>query len=201
MIQQMTDRALTAERIRIACLICLHTAICCLSLFFVADRNTFEVSTDPAPFHIFFDPAQLTIAIAVVVAFAAVSVIFCLARFSFGYAVGFYFYTMISGYLWLNCFSDLTYDHKSSALSAAVSAMTFLLPALFIVSPIRQVYTMSAGAFKPGAVQFRSLTALEIVVAVWARPGRFAASMSNAQPIELQYFIPSPAGFSSAKLG
>jgi hypothetical protein len=147
MIQQMTDRALPAERIRIAYLMCLHTAICCLSLFFVADRSTFEVSTDPAPFHIFFDPARLTIAIAVVVAFAAVSAVFCFARFSFGYAVGFYFYTMISGYLWLNCFSDLAYDHKSSALSAAVSAVTFLLPALFIVSPIRQVYTMSAGAF------------------------------------------------------
>jgi hypothetical protein len=143
----MTDRALPAERIRIACLMCLHTAICCLSLFFVADRSTFEVSTDPAPFHIFFDPARLTIAIAVVVAFAVVSVVFCFARFSFGYAVGFYFYTMISGYLWLNCFSDLAYDHKSSAISAAVSAVTFLLPALFIVSPIRQVYTMSAGAF------------------------------------------------------
>jgi hypothetical protein len=147
MIQQMTDRALTAERIRIACLLCLHTAICCVSLFFVADRTFFQYVVDPAPFHIFFDPARLIIAIAAVTAFAAVSVAFCFARFSFGYAIGFYFYTMISGYLWLNCFSDLPYDHKSSALSAAISAVTFLLPALFIVSPIRQVYAMSAGAF------------------------------------------------------
>jgi hypothetical protein len=147
MIQQMTDRALSAERIRIACLMCLHTAICCLSLFFVADRTFFQYVVDPAPFHIFFDPARLYIAIAAVAAFAAVSVAFCFARFSFGYAVGFYFYTMISGYLWLNCFSDLPYDHKASALSAAVSAVTFLLPALFIVSPIRQVYAMSADAF------------------------------------------------------
>jgi hypothetical protein len=147
MIQQISDRALTKERIRIACLLCLHTAICCLSLFFVADRTFFEYVVDPAPFHIFFDAARLTIAIAAVAAFASVSVAFCFARFSFGYAAGFYFYTMISGYLWLNCFSDLTYDHKSSALSAAVSAVTFLVPALFIVSPIRQLYTMSAGAF------------------------------------------------------
>jgi hypothetical protein len=147
MIQQVTDRTITAERIRIACLICLHTAICCVSLFFVADRTYFEFVVDPAQFHIFFDPARLTIAITVVAAFAVVSVVFCFARFSFGYAVGFYFYTMISGYLWLNCFSDLTYDHTSSALSATVSAVTFLAPALFIVSPIRQVYAMSAGAF------------------------------------------------------
>ena len=72
----------------------------------------FQVSLDPAPFHIFYDPARLHIAVAVVAAFALVSVAFCFARFSFGYAVGFYFYTMISGYLWLNCFTDLNYDHR-----------------------------------------------------------------------------------------
>jgi len=146
MIEQMTEPAHPAERIRIACLMCLHTVICCVSLVYAAD-STFQVSLDPAPFHIFYDPARLHIAVAVVASFALVSVVFCFARFSFGYAVGFYFYTMISGYLWLNCFSDLNYDHKSSALSAAVSAVTFLLPALFIGSPIRQVYAMSASAF------------------------------------------------------
>ena len=146
MIEQLTDRAVTAERIRIACLICLHTVICCVSLVYVADA-TFQVSVDPAPFHIFFDPARLHIAVAAVAAFALLSIAFCFARFSFGYAVGFYFYTMISGYLWLNCFTDLNYDHTPSALSAAVSAVTFLVPALFIVSPIRQVYAISAGAF------------------------------------------------------
>ena len=146
MIQQISDRALTAERVRIACLMCLHTLICCVSLVYVADA-TFQISTDPVPFHIFYDPVRLHIAVAVVAAFAPLSIAFCFARFSFGYAVGFYFYTMISGYLWLNCFTDLNYDHKSSALSAAVSAVTFLVPALFVVSPIRQVYAMSAGAF------------------------------------------------------
>jgi hypothetical protein len=54
---------------------------------------------------------------------------------------------MISGYLWLNCFTDLNYDHRMAGLSAAVSAVAFLLPALFIVSPVRQAYTMSAPAF------------------------------------------------------
>src|SRR3954451_11957918 len=146
MIEQMTDRALPAERIRIACLLCLHTIICCASLVYAAD-GTFQVSLDPAPFHIFYDPARLSIAVAVVAGFALVSVAFCFARFSFGYAVGFYFYTMISGYLWLNCFSDLNYDHKSSALSAVASAVTFLLPALFIVSPLRQIYALSPLAF------------------------------------------------------
>ena len=57
---------------------------------------------DPAKFHIFYDPDRLYEAIAVAVAFALVSSLFVFARFSFGYFVGFYFYTMILGYLWLN---------------------------------------------------------------------------------------------------
>ena len=146
MIEQMTDRQRTAERIRIAILMCLHTAICCLSLVYLADAKV-QVSFDPAPFHIFYDAARLPNALAAVAAFALVSVAFCYASFSFGYVVGFYFYTMISGYLWLNCFTDLNYDHRLSGISAAVSAITFLLPALFIVAPIHQLYTMSATAF------------------------------------------------------
>jgi hypothetical protein len=58
---------------------------------------------------------------------------------------------------------------------------------------------MSAGAFKPDAVQLGSLTALEMVAAVCARAGRLAPNMSNAQPIELQYFIRVSGLFS--KLG
>jgi hypothetical protein len=159
----MTGLRLTEQRIRIELLMCLHTVICCVSLVYLADRK-FQVSFDPATFHIFYDPAGLYRAAIVVAAFALVSIAFCFARFSFGWVVGFYFYTMIAGYLWLNCFTDLNYDHKLSGLSAAVSAMTFLLPALFIVSPIKQRYTMSLPAFD------RLLTAILLlgVVAVSA---------------------------------
>src|SRR3954471_8273998 len=146
MTNPLIDHQLTVARIRIAGLILLHTAICCVSLVVLAG-TWFAVPVDPAPFHIFYDSARLPLAIAVVAAFAVLSVAFCFARFSFGYAVGFYFYTMVSGYLWLNCFSDLNYDHKWSAISAAASAVTFVLPALFIVSPLRQVYVLSATAF------------------------------------------------------
>jgi hypothetical protein len=146
MIEQMVDRQLIAERIRIACLMFLHTVICCSSLVYLADGK-FQVSFNPATFHIFYDAAGLPNALTAVAAFALVSVAFCFARFSFGYVVGFYFYTMISGYLWLNCFTDFNYDHRLAGISAAASAVTFLLPALFIVSPIRQLYTISAAAF------------------------------------------------------
>src|SRR4051794_13031359 len=146
MTNPIIDHQLAAARIRIAGLILLHTAICSMSLVVLAG-SWFAVPVDPAPFHIFYDSARLAFAVATVAAFALLSVTFCFARFSFGYAVGFYFYTMVSGYLWLNCFSDLNYDHKSSALSAVASAVTFLVPALFIGSPIRQIYAMSASSF------------------------------------------------------
>jgi hypothetical protein len=54
---------------------------------------------------------------------------------------------MVLGYLWLNCFSDLDYDYRLFGLSAGVSAIAFLLPALLVTSPIPQIYTMSATAF------------------------------------------------------
>jgi hypothetical protein len=146
MTEQRIDQPPIAERIRIASLMCLHIVVCCVSLVYLADDKV-PVSFDPATFHIFYDPARLPTVLAAVAAFALVSVVFCYARFSFGYVVGFYLYTMISGYLWLSHFTDFNYDHRLSGFSAAVSAVTFLLPALFIVSPINQIYTMSARAF------------------------------------------------------
>jgi hypothetical protein len=142
MAQHPVDRLITVERIKPVLLICIHTVICCVSLAYLADG-----SLQIAAFHMFYDPGRLSMAVMAVAAFALVSIAFGFACFSFGYVVGFYFYTMISGYLWLVCFTDLNYDHVSAGLSAAVSAMALLLPALFIVSPLAQVYTMSSRAF------------------------------------------------------
>lgn len=142
MAQHLADRLITVDRIKLVLLICIHTVICCVSLAYLAD-GSLQIAT----FHIFYDPNRLPIAVMAVAGFALVSIAFGFACFSFGYLVGFYFYTMISGYLWLVCFTDLNYDHVLAGLSAAVSAMAFLLPALFIVSPLAQVYTMSSRAF------------------------------------------------------
>ena len=129
----------TSQRLRLAILILFHTVVCCVSLVYVAQYEFM--------FHIFYDPARLATAVAVVAAFALVSYLFIIADFSFGYFLGFYFYTMVLGYLWLNVFSDLPYDHRLSGLSAAASAVVFLLPALFISSPVRQRFTISAKLF------------------------------------------------------
>src|SRR3984957_7483701 len=142
----MTDHQRARERLRLGLLICLHIVICCASLIWVAHYR-FPVAFNPATFHIFFDPSRWHVAVAVVAAFALVAPLFVFSGFSFGYFVGFYFYTMVLGYLWINCFTDLNYDHRLAGLSAAASAIAFLFPALFITAPVRQVYALSAAAF------------------------------------------------------
>lgn len=120
-------------------LVILHTLICCVSFAYIPELH------DKA--HILYDPAQLHNVAVIVAAFALVSFLFAFADFTFGYFVGFYFYTMIVGYLWINYFSDLGYDHQMAGLSAAGSAVAFLLPALFISSPIKPVYVLSQRTF------------------------------------------------------
>jgi hypothetical protein len=135
------DRPLSPERLRLAFLICFHIVICCLSLVLAAHQE-YGIALDPSTFHLFFDPAQLYRAAIVVALYALVASFFVFGKFSFGYFAGFYFYTMLLGYLWLNCFTDLKYDHRLAGLSAMVSAVASLVPALFISSPLNQVYAL-----------------------------------------------------------
>jgi hypothetical protein len=142
----MTEGQQLRERFWLAFLIGFHIVICCVSLVFIS-RYRYPVAFSPATFHIFFDSAQSHIAIMVVAAFALVSSLFVFVGFSFGYFVGFYLYTMILSYLWLNCFTNLDYDHRLSGFSAAVSAVAFLVPALFVSAPIRQLFALSPRSF------------------------------------------------------
>jgi hypothetical protein len=137
---------LSPQRLRLAFLICFHIIVCCLSLVYSADKE-YAVAVDPPTYHLFYDPALLYSAVIAVVAFALVASLFTFGEFSFGYLVGFYVYTMVLGYLWLNFFTDLTYNHRLAGLSAVVSAVTFLLPAVLISSPVRQAYALSAKGF------------------------------------------------------
>ena len=71
--------------------------------------------------------------------FSLTAVAFAVASFSVGYLLGFYFFTMILGYLWFERYSLLSYDHHLAAISIMLSGVAFLLPALFVRSPLRQV--------------------------------------------------------------
>jgi len=120
----------------LAVLLCLHIVMCCLSLVFVA-------AFYPGYEIVMFDKTHLFPAVLSVALFAAVFVLFIFSRFSFGYFLGFYFYTMILGYLWLVAFSRFPYDHALAAASAFAAAVALLLPALFITAPIRQRFVLS----------------------------------------------------------
>ncbi len=124
-----------------AFLIYLHIVVCCLSLIYVAE---FYAGLKV----VMFDQSRLYAAALNIVPIALASVLFVFSRFNFGYFLGFYFYTMILSYLWLVTFSRFNYDHALATISAFGSVMAFLVPALFITSPIRQRYSLSARALE-----------------------------------------------------
>jgi hypothetical protein len=136
----MTDgRQLVRERVGLELLICFHIVACCISLVCVSQIYP--------EYHILYRPSGLPGAVIIISVFSLISILFVFAEFSFGYLVGFYFFTMVAGYLWLNIFSEFSYDHQLAGLSAAASGIAFLLPALFICAPVRQIWIPSSGAF------------------------------------------------------
>jgi hypothetical protein len=142
-----------------AFLIYFHIAVCCLSLIYVAE---FYANIKV----VMFDQSRLYAAALNVAPIALASILFAFSRFSFGYVLGFYFYTMILGYLWLVAFSRFNYDHALATISAFGSALAFLVPALFITSPIRQRYVLSTRALENLLSSILILAA--IIVAVGA---------------------------------
>src|SRR6266478_77537 len=79
-------------------LICVHVIICCTSLVCVSNFN-YSDYFNAATLHIFYDPARFPGAATAVAAFALFSILFVFARFSVGYFIGFYLYTMVLGFL------------------------------------------------------------------------------------------------------
>ena len=119
-------------------LLCLYTILCCASLIKVADYQDYML----------YDPARFYSAAAVVAMFSLLSLLFVLARFSFGYFVGFYLYTMVLGFLWLEQFSKFQYNFTLAGASAISSALLFLLPVLLIGTPVKQVFSLSRRTFE-----------------------------------------------------
>ena len=147
------------ERVALAALLGCHIVICCISLALIAPHHF--------TFHIFYDPVQLPVAIAAVGAFAVVAWVFTAVPFSFGYLLAFYFYIVVLGYLWLNSYSDLDYDHRLGGLSAAASWIAFAAPALLIRRPIKQRFSIAPAMFD------RALTLILAVGAATVAVGAF----------------------------
>jgi hypothetical protein len=129
-------RLASESRFGIAALVSLHIAITCTSLAQVARWQSYML----------YDTARLHYAIAAVLAFSTISLLFVVARFSVGYFIGFSLFTMVLGFVWLNTFSKFNYDHQLAGFSAAASTALFLLPALLVNAPVKQVYVLSPRA-------------------------------------------------------
>ncbi|WGR92916.1 hypothetical protein MTX20_34545 [Bradyrhizobium sp. ISRA435] len=103
-------------------LIYLHVAACFVSMAHVvqyyAPLMRLTVATSD----------KLWLAALNVAPFALLSILFAVCRFSFGYLVGFYFFTMLMGYLWLLPLSTFSYDHLVAYASAFTSGLAFLFP-------------------------------------------------------------------------
>ncbi|WP_342740147.1 hypothetical protein [Bradyrhizobium sp. B117] len=129
---------LAVDRRLLGLLLLVHTVVLCVS-------SSWAINSFPGVLE--YDSSHLLPAILNVSIFALVTVLFVYAQFSFGYVVSFYFYTMIAGYLWLIEFSLLSYHHRLAQISIVLSGLAFVLPALFITSPIRHRFVMSANTF------------------------------------------------------
>jgi hypothetical protein len=168
------------ERLILALSIILYVVICCLS--------SISVSKVYLTFHVAYDPAL------VVAAFAPVFLFFIFARFSFGYFIGFYFAAMVAGYLWLSFFSDRNYDHDTARISAAASTVAFLLPALFISSPITRVAAISVAAFDRMLALLFLICLVTVAVAAtynfrFVSPGDASRLRTDPFPAILRYLI------------
>jgi hypothetical protein len=119
-------------------LICAHILVCCVSLIYAADSF---------PGIVPFDNSKILYAISLASGFAFVALLFATSQFSFGYILGFYFYTMILGYLWLVEFSLLSYNHDLAIISISLSAVAFLAPALLVTSPIKRRFEFTVKSF------------------------------------------------------
>ena len=130
----------TRGRLAVFLLASLHVVTCCVSLIYVMQYYS--------RYQLFrFDPALIYPAVLNVAPLALGAVIFATTRFSFGYFLGFYLYTMTLGFLWIAEFSLHSYDHATASVSAMLSTAAFLIPALFITSPVRQRLVLSARLF------------------------------------------------------
>jgi hypothetical protein len=123
-------------------LLALHVVACCVSLSVVGVVHRYF------PHMPWFGWEQAPGALAATGAFSVVSfLLFRHAAFSFGYFIGFYFFTIILGYLWLGRFSQFDYAYESAAASAFAAGIAFLVPALLLKVPLRRGAVLSPVAF------------------------------------------------------
>lgn len=94
-------------------------------------------------YHVFFDATDLNGLLLGAAAFVLIGSVFLVARFSFGYLLAYHFYLVLGGFLWLNYFTDFSYNHVLAGASAIIAGLAFLGPALFLHIKLPRVLEMS----------------------------------------------------------
>jgi hypothetical protein len=153
-----------------------------------------EVSTRYGNYFLQFNPLAVSSALAVAALFAPVFLLFVVAEFNFGYLVGFYGAAMVLEYLWLSFFSLRSYDFEVARLSAAVSVILFLLPALFLTTPLPRLRDMSVKSFERLLVGLFLVCAATVVVGATynfrlVSPGDASNLRTDALPPIMKYLI------------
>ena len=143
-----------------------------------------EVLHNSVPGHpLFWQAAASVLALALLIP------LFMRARFSFGYIVGFNFYCMIAGFMWLSHFVGGGYDHAQARWSVAASLLLLLMPLLFQVAPLRPRFT-----FSPRMMNRLLLAVLVLTLAVLAWNAHFGfALVSTVEADRLRGTLSRPA--------
>lgn len=172
-------------------LIALSIAVFCASAV--------NVSKFYPEYQIAYNSNAVASALLAVAMFALVFLLFVVAEFSLGYFVGFYFCSMVLGYLWLTFFSLRTYDHETARLSAAASAIVFLLPALFVRSPLPQIRKLSVKSFDRLLLVLFLVCAATVAVGAaynfrFVSPDDASTLRTDALPTSVNYLIGITSG-------
>jgi hypothetical protein len=135
----LTNASLLRRRLQLT-LIVSHTVLYVIVLI--------EASILWPEYRFGFDPAMFWSALLIVSLFSVVAIPFLICNFSFGYVLSYYFYLMIFGFLWVNQFTALDYNHLLAGASAAISGIAFGAPALLINRPVESRPRLSVHATK-----------------------------------------------------
>ncbi|MBR0723687.1 hypothetical protein [Bradyrhizobium manausense] len=175
----------------LAVLIVLSVAVFCVSAA--------NVSKLYPEYQIVYGSAALTSALMAVALFAPAFLLFVVAEFSIGYFVGFYLCSMVLGYLWLSFFSLRAYDHEAARLSAAASAIVFLLPVLFLRSSLPQIRMLSVKSFDRLLLVLFLVCAATVAVGAaynfrFVSPDNASLLRTDALPTSVNYLIGITSG-------
>jgi hypothetical protein len=140
--------------------------------------------------YVLFDTTHVYRAILFVAAFSIFSIAFLVAPFSFGYFLGFYLYTIVASYLWLVQFSRFGYDHTSASFSAFMSALAFLVPALFVKSAFKQRLALSERTLDILLYTVLVLSAATIAIGAYYNFQLVDLSEINALREKIQFPVP-----------